>query len=226
MVLDQTQSLTDEQVVERVLTGETSLYELLMRRYNQRLFRISRSVLRDDAEAEDVLQQSWVNAYQHLGQFAGRAKFATWVTKIALYEALARVRQKQRFQAAEDGPEEGRNMENFESPAADPEATAIRGEIRGLLENAVERLPEMYRPVFMLRDVEQLSTAETAQCLGLSEEAVKTRLHRSRALLRRDLAHRLGTASKEIYPFLGARCDRIVERVMAQIDAKWPAAGA
>lgn len=217
MVLEQAQSLTDEQVVDRVLTGETGLYELLMRRYNQRLYRISRTVVRDDAEAEDILQEAWVKAYEHLGQFAGRARFSTWLTKIALYEALARVRARKKFQDADGEQEQGGDMERFESPVADPEEKAMRGELRGLLENAVERLPETYRPVFVLREVEQLSTAETAACLGLSEEAVKTRLHRSRALLRRDLSHRLGVASRDIYTFLGARCDRMVERVMARI---------
>src|ERR1700681_2049525 len=141
MVLEPLQSPTDEQAVERVLRGETGLYELLMRRYNQRLYRISRSVLRDDLEAEDVVQDAWVRAYEHLDQFSGRARFATWVTKIALYEARAR---------DSSGEDDTPDMEHTE--------------LRELLESAVERLPEHYRSVFVLREIEQLSTADTAEC--------------------------------------------------------------
>ena len=194
MVFEPLQSLTDEQAVERVLAGETGLYELLMRRYNQRLYRISRSALRNDPEAEDVVQDAWVRAYEHLDRFSGGARFATWVTKIALCAGLAR---------AKCGEDETPNMEHTE--------------LRELLESAVERLPEHYRSVFVLREIEQLSIADTAECLDLSEEAVKTRLHRGRALLRRDLAERIGAVSTEAFPFLGARCDRIVARVMERI---------
>lgn len=225
MVLEQLQSLADEQVVERVRAGETGLYELLMRRYNQRLFRITRSVLRDDAEAEDVIQDAWVRAYEHLDQFAGKAKFATWLTKIALYEALARARSRRRY-APENGVEQGvkQDMEQYESPQSNPEQQAMESEIRRLLESAVDNLPEMYRSVFVLREIENLSTAETAECLELSEEAVKTRLHRSRALLQRDLFERAGAAAGGAFPFLGWRCDRMVARVMARIrgDADEP----
>lgn len=218
MVAGPFETLTDEQAVERVRGGETALYELLMRRYNQRLYRIARSVLRDDLEAEDVVQDAWVRAYEHLDQFAGRARFSTWVTKIALYEALARARSKTRFSSRKpSGEDESPDMENFESPLATPEAAAMRSEVRELLESAVVRLPQHYRSVFVLRDVEQLSTVETAECLELSEEAVKTRLHRARALLRHDLSERIGAASTEAFPFMGARCDRVVERVMNRI---------
>ena len=218
MVFEPLQSLTDEQAVERVLAGETGLYELLMRRYNQRLYRISRAVLRNDPEAEDVVQDAWARAYEHLAEFSGRARFATGVTKIALYEALARAKSRGRFyRRGGGGEDETPDMEQFESPLASPESAAMHTELRELLEAAVERLPEHYRSVFMLREIEQLNTADTASCLDLSEEAVKTRLHRGRALLRRDLAERIGAVSTEAFPFLGARCDRIVSRVMERI---------
>ena len=221
MVLEQVQSLTDEEVVTRVLAGETGLYELLMRRYNQRLFRVTRSVLKDDAEAEDVTQDAWVRAYEHLGQFAGKAKFATWLTKIALYEALARVRSQRRF--ATVSPSRGleperMDMESFESPQQDPERQAISAQMRQLMESAIDRLPENYRSVFVLREIESMSTAETAECLDISEEAVKTRLHRSRALLRRDLFERAGAAAGSAFSFLGQRCDRMVANVMARVQ--------
>ena len=212
MLLEQVQSLTDEQVVERVRGGETWLYELLMRRYNQRLFRITRSVLNDSAEAQDVMQDAWVRAYKHLDQFAGKAKFATWVTRIALYEALARARVRRRS----DG-QELLDMGIFESKQRSPERQALDSELRDLLEAAIDELPEVYRSVFMLREIESLSTAETAECLDLSEEAVKTRLHRSRAILRRILFERAGMATADTFCFLGTRCDRMVAQVLERI---------
>lgn len=218
MVLQDCQSLADEEIVGRVLGGETGLYELLMRRYNQRLFRVIRAVLTDEDEAEDVLQDAWVRAYEHLDQFGGRAAFSTWVTKIGYYEALARARKHKRWSALENA--EGDLMpevERRQTVAETPEARAMRAQIGRILQAAVDSLPESYRSVFVLREVEQLSTAETAECLGLSEEAVKTRLHRSRALLRRDLEDRAGPAIAEAYAFLGHRCDRTVARVMDRI---------
>ena len=220
MVSAECQVQTDDEVVSRVRAGETCLYELLMRRYNQRLFRIARSVVRDDAEAEDILQDAWVRAYEHLDQFAGRSTFATWVTKIAFYEALARVRKRKRLVSmhtsnGDDVPDEeyiDKNMRN-------PEQQALGGELRQAVASAVDHLPEAYRSVFVLRDVERLSTAETAECLNLSEEAVKTRLHRSRALLRRSLTARLGPALTATYSFLGHRCDRVVGGVMRRIGS-------
>jgi RNA polymerase sigma-70 factor (ECF subfamily) len=217
-VLEEWQSLSDEEVVARVRAGETPLFELLMRRYNQRLFRAIRSVIVADTDAEDVLQEAWVRAFEHLDQFAGKAAFSTWVTKIALYEAFGRVRKGKRFTALEndDGEimaEAQRGMTN----ADDPEKQAMRGELGQALQLAVGRLPETYRTVFVLREVERLSTFETAECLNLSEEAVKTRLHRSRALLRRDLETQMGPALSETYAFMGHRCDRVVTAVMERI---------
>jgi RNA polymerase sigma-70 factor (ECF subfamily) len=211
------ESLTDEEIVARILAGETALYEVLMRRYNQRVYRTVRGVITDDAEAEDVLQDAWVRAYSHLSQFRAEASFATWLTKIAYYEALARLRKSKRVAPLEDA--EGGIMPEVESHGAaaeTPEAQAMRAELGRILRAAVDGLPDGYRSVFVLREVESLSTAETAECLGLTEEAVKTRLHRSRALLRRELA---GPAIAEAYSFMGIRCDRSVARVMARIRA-------
>ena len=217
-MLEEWQSLSDEEVIARVRAGETALYEVLMRRYNQRLFRAIRSVIASDADAEDVLQEAWVRAFEHLDQFAGEAAFSTWVTKIALYEAFGRLRKGKRFTALEndDGEimaEAQRGMTN----ADDPEKQAIRAELGQALQSAVDRLPEAYRSVFVLREVERLSTLETAQCLSLSEEAVKTRLHRSRAMLRRDLETWMGPALSDAYAFMGHRCDRVVAAVMERI---------
>jgi len=218
-VLETWQSLSDEEAVVRVRSGETRLFELLMRRYNQRLFRAIRSVILSDADAEDVLQETWVRAFEHLDQFAGKAAFSTWVTKIAIYEAFGRIRKGKRFTTLEDDTGKivagaKRAMTN----ADNPEKQAIRGELGHAIQMAVERLPASYRSVFVLREVEHLSTTETAQCLSLSEESVKTRLHRSRALLRRDLETQMGPALSETYAFLGPRCDRVVASVMKRIS--------
>ena len=219
MLLQECLALSDGEVVTRVRSGETGLYELLMRRYNQRLFRVVRSVVTDDAEAEDILQEAWVRAYEHLDQFEGRASFATWVTRIAFYEALARARKSKRWTPLENPKGEiMAEAERKRTNSDTPEAQAMRGQLGQILQAAVDALPESYRSVFMLREVEKLSTSETAECLELSEEAVKTRLHRSRALLRRELEGRLGPAITEAYSFLGARCDRVVAQVLSRIS--------
>jgi RNA polymerase sigma-70 factor (ECF subfamily) len=189
-----------------------------MRRYNPRLFRVIRSAIASDGDAEDVLQEAWVRAFEHLNQFAGKAAFSTWVSKIALYEAFERVRKGKRFTALENNNGDViTEAEHGVTNSDDPEKQAMRGELGQALQSAVDRLPEAYRSVFVLREVERLSTVETAQCLSLSEEAVKTRLHRSRALLRRDLETWMGPVLPEAYAFMGDRCDRVVARVMQRI---------
>jgi len=218
MVLQECISLSDAEVVDRVRAGETALYELLMRRYNQRLFRVIRSVVINDLEAEDVLQEAWVSAYEHLDQFEGRASFSTWVTRIAYHAALSRLRKSKLWSPLED-PDGGIMPEanRRQSASETPEAQAARGELGQILQAAVDTLPEIYRSVFIFREIEQLSTTETAECLGLSEENVKTRLHRSRALLRHELEGRMGPALEGAFSFLGARCDRTVARVLGRI---------
>jgi RNA polymerase sigma-70 factor, ECF subfamily len=207
------QALADEDVVERIRKGERALFEVLMRRYNQRLFRAARSIVRDDAEAEDVMQDAYVRAYTHLEQFAGRASFATWLTKIAVYEALARLRRRGRFVDLED------TMPVLASDAPDPERHAADRELGSAMEAAVDTLPEAYRAVFMLRDVEGLSTADTAASLGIKEETAKTRLHRARTMLRGQLSAQAEAAFPRAFEFAGARCDRVVAAVMERIGA-------
>ncbi len=211
-------AISDEELVARILDGETGLYELVMRRYNQRLFRMVRSVLRDEREAEDALQESWVRIYQHLEQFANRASFATWITRIALHEALGRVRKGKRWTALEDerGEIVSQAMHRTNVPDT-PEDLAVQGELRRVLESAIDLLPEQFRCVFLLREVEGLNTAETADCLELSAEAVKTRLHRARALLRHSIQRQVGSAVAETYLFMGHRCDRTVSAVLLRL---------
>jgi RNA polymerase sigma-70 factor (ECF subfamily) len=208
---------TDEQIVERVLAGETALYEIVMRRYNQRLYRAARAILRDDAEAEDVLQDTYVRAYQHLSQFEGRAKFSTWLTRIAVHEALRRVERRQRFEAVEDIDLEGNREPMLTSKLPDPESRAMQVELTQLLEASILSLPAPYRTVLMLRDVEEMNTAETAAALDIKEENVKVRLHRARVLLRKELYARAGTTTPAAFPFMATRCDRVVQRVFEKL---------
>jgi RNA polymerase sigma-70 factor, ECF subfamily len=214
-------TMSDEEVVRRVKGGDTALFEVLMRRYNQRLYRVARAMVRDESEAEDVMQQAYVNAFLHLKGFEERARFSTWLTRIAIHEALARRRKVRPAEPLDDDPV-GKHMAMFTSTGPDPERQAYAGELRRLLEASVDGLPEAYRLVFMLRDVEGLSTAETAQGLDIGEEAVKTRLHRARAMLRRDLYQRGGAEIAGAFSFHLSRCDRIVERVYAAIGSAPP----
>jgi RNA polymerase sigma-70 factor (ECF subfamily) len=211
--------LSDEEVVARVLAGQTAMFEIVMRRHNQRLYRVARAILRNDGEAEDVMQDAYVRAYEHLDQFAGRAKFSTWLTRIAVHEALARQHRGNRYQELE--PESERNgdpMDRFASLEPNPEQQASNSEIRRLLEEAVEKLPDAYRTIFMLCDVEEISTTDTANILEITEENVKVRLHRARALLRKGLYALAGIERKEAFNFHAVRCDRVVKNVFERIQ--------
>lgn len=202
---------TDEELVTRVLAGEPHLYELLMRRHNQRLYRAIRAVLRSDTEVEDVMQEAYVNAYAKLSSFRGEAKFSTWITRIALYEAFARVRKGKRYQHA---PEEEEEMETREPS---PEQAASDRELAQVLERAIESLPESFRTVFMLRAVEEMSTAECAGVLDIPEDTVKTRLHRARTMLQKSLLERADAATPEVFGFHLSRCDRVVDGVFRRL---------
>jgi RNA polymerase sigma-70 factor (ECF subfamily) len=209
---------TDEEIVERVKAGDTALYEIVMRRYNQRLYRVARAILHDDAEAEDVMQDAYVRAYQNLNQFAGRAMFSTWLTRIAVHEALHRLRLRGRTQQIDETEQDGEMSMNMVETSPDPEQMASRAELSHLLEEAVLGLPEKYRAVVMLRDVEELNTSETAEALELTEENVKVRLNRGRAMMRGYLFDRVGEKAKSAFPFMGVRCDRVVRGVFARLE--------
>jgi RNA polymerase sigma-70 factor (ECF subfamily) len=213
------ESLTDEEVVCRVRAGETALYEVIMRRYNQRLYRIARAILHNDGEAEDVMQDAYVRAYEHLDQFAARAPFSTWLTRIAVHEALARLRQRNRNQSLDDTENDGDQSMQMTSKSPDPEQNASGAQLRDLLEEAVLGLPDHYRTVIMLRDIEELSIAETAEALDLTEENVKVRLHRGHGMVRSWLFERIGVGAKEAFPFMGVRCNRVVEAVFNRLAA-------
>lgn len=207
---------SDEDLVKRVLAGDTASFAPIMRRYNQRIFRAARSILGDDGEAEDVLQEAYVRAFEHLGQFEGRARISTWLTRIAVHEAYARLRKRRlvRFVDLSDAEFLRMTPETDESSVSD---AVDRRELGGMLRQAIDELPEELRSVLTLRLVEGMSTDETADCLGLSSANVKVRLHRARQRLRSRFERLIGSELPQLYQFDGARCDRIVRAVMEQL---------
>ena len=204
--------LTDEQIVERVLRGDDALFEIIMRRYNQRLYRAARGILRDPGLAEDAIQQGYVNAYFHLNQFAGRSRFSTWLTRIVVHEALARAR-REATQTAAISSVPDTLVDRHRSPLPDPERQALTGELSALIEAAVDALPQGYRAVVILREIEGLTTAETAACLSVGTDVVKTRLSRARSLLRASLNAPIGASAAAAFHFHASRCDRVVVAV-------------
>lgn len=215
-VLEQWNALSDEQIVTRVLEGQTALFEVLMRRHNERVYRAARAIVRDDTEAEDVMQHAYVNAYAHLRQFNRLARFSTWLTRIVINESLARVRRRHRYEPFEEDDLNVEALMTRESPR-DPEREASSAELRVLLESAIDRLPDGAREVFMLRAVEGMSTAEAGTALGITDDAVKTRLSRARAALRHDLMERTRSSAPEVFRLYRPRCDTVVSQVLARI---------
>ena len=212
------QGLADETVVERVRAGEVQLFELLMRRHNARVFRVVRSIVRRDDEAEDVMQDAYVRAFDHLREFRGEARFSTWLTRIAVHEALARLRRERRFESLDTREEDCAVMPS--DAVVSPEQRASDGEVRALLRRSVDELPDDFRSVFVLREVEQLSVAETAACLGIPEDTVKTRLFRARKRLQETMLRSLDVGLPQLYEFHLSRCDRVVAAVMARIASR------
>lgn len=204
---------SDEELVRKIVDGESALFEVVVRRHNQRIYRAVRGILHTEDEIEDVMQQAYLNAWEHLHQFAGNSRFSTWLTRIAVNEALARLRKRGRF--INDDDEVIMTLAADES--ADPEHTASAAEMRDVLQHEIDTLPRPFRSVLMLRDVEGMSTAEAAEALGISEDLVKTRLHRAHAKLRDNLYRRAGMSLEALFTFGNARCDRVTAAVMSEI---------
>lgn len=210
----------DEEIVRRVLAGDSGLFELLMRRHNQRVYRAIRSILRDDCESEDVMQEAYVLAFEHLAQFQGRAQFSTWLTRIAVNEALKRSVARGKLDPLDEAKyeEEVHMTSSFPSNSPTPESDVSNSEMQALLEQAILALPVPYRTVLILRDVEEMSTAETAEVLSLTDANVKVRLHRAHELLRGELFSRTGASSKRAFGFHAVRCDRVVRAVLEKLN--------
>src|SRR3954466_6937314 len=212
---------SDQALVSRATAGDARAFEALMRRYNRMLFRTARAILRDDAEAEDALQEAYLQAYGSLASFRAEAKLSTWLARIVANEALMRLRKQTRraeivpMQSA-DAPEVEQVMDSDMDNA--PDTRAARGEMRRLLEAQIDALPEIYRTVFMLRAVEELSAEETAAVLEIPAATVRTRLFRARSLLREALAQKIDVACEDAFSFAGERCDRVVARVLARLS--------
>lgn len=207
---------TDDEIIRRVLAGDVASFELIMRRYNQRIFRIARSILGDDGDAEDVLQDAYVSAFKHLSRFEGRAKFSTWLTRIAMHAAIAR-RRRRRVRYVDLHDPEALEMAPF-SKDKDAQEELGNQELGSVLRQAIDELPEELRVVFTLRLVEGLDTEEAADCLGLTPSNIKVRLHRARTLLRDGVEERIGKEVRQLYQFNGERCDRIVRRVLNRLS--------
>ncbi len=205
---------TDEAIVQRIVAGERELYEVLVRRNNQRLFRAARSILRDNAEAEDVMQEAYLRAFAALATFRAESKFSTWLTRITVHEALARKRRTKLLEPIEEDSLQEALMSQQRSITSSPEQAASERELAAWLEVALDTLPEAYRAVFVLRAVEEMSVAETAECLDVPPDTVKTRLFRARALLQRTLER---DTNSRVHAFMGARCDRITNAVMSRV---------
>lgn len=208
---------TDEEVVRRVREGEIDLYEVLIRRYNQRMYRVARAVLRDESGVEDVMQDAYLRAFTALPRFEGRAQFSTWLTRILINCALAyRRRQSRHAEVALDSvSERAAPVARGDSGLNAEDLAILQQQVRGLVEQTLETIPASYRVVFVLRELEQMSVAETAACLGISPVNAKVRLHRAKKMLREGLERRIPGISP--YSFLGDRCDALTRRVMERV---------
>ena len=214
-------AVADLGLVAKARSGDATAFELIMRRHNRRLFRTARGIVADDAEAQDVVQESYLRAFTGLDSFRGGAALGTWLCRIAINVALDSQRKKGRQVQIDDmldlsaEPSPEHTMSLSSPPSERPDATAERGQIRDLLQHAIGRLPPIYRSVFILRAVEEMSVEDTAFCLRVSEEVVKTRYLRARALLRDALGAQIEAHSSEIFAFAGERCDAVVNNVIA-----------
>jgi len=216
---------SDTEIARRIGLGDRHAFELLMRRYNQTLYRTARSILRDDAEAEDAVQEAYLLAYRAMGAFRGDAKLSTWLIRIVVNEAIARSRKRSRraqiIQLSSGAPEPEADVpeENMsESTPEQPEHAAMRTQTRRLLETKIDALPEAFRTVFVLRALEELTVEETAASLGIPVATVRTRYFRAKGLLREALAREVDFAFGDAFAFAGGRCDRIVAGVLARLE--------
>jgi RNA polymerase sigma-70 factor, ECF subfamily len=214
---------TDTELARRIAQRDHAAFETLMRRHNGRLFRAARAILKDDAEAEDAVQDAYLDAYRHMGDFRGGSQLGTWLVRIVVNHSLMRLRKQKRgavvvpFEGHAAPGDDARALEVPDRTSEPPSHAAVRAEMRRLLERRIDQLPATFRTVFVLREIEEMTVDETAECLGIPPATVRTRLFRARALLREALARDIDLATGDVFSFAGARCDRIVERVLARV---------
>jgi RNA polymerase sigma-70 factor (ECF subfamily) len=217
-------ALEDDELVLLVRQGNAVAFRTILKRNNQRLYRLARSLLKDEFEAEDAMQETYLRAFANLSDFRGDSAISTWLTRIMLNEALGRLRRRRIMIDLDSLHTSTQGTARPLAPSAeiDPERAAAQEEVRRLLEQAIDALPETFRAVFVMRTIEQMSVDETAACLGLRKETVKTRLHRAKRLLRKALDPQLASALDDVFPFAGARCDRFTDRVLKQFGTPIP----
>jgi RNA polymerase sigma-70 factor (ECF subfamily) len=211
----------DAGLVQRARDREEAAIRALMQANNRRLYRLARGILRNDAEAEDVVQETWVRAFTHLDSFRGESSFATWLSRIAMNEALGRLRRARpnvEWTTLPPGVLEAQIIQfPYSAAAEDPEKTMAQREIRSVVEHAIDELPEAFRIVFITRVIEGMNVEETAELLDLKPETVKTRLHRARAMLKANVEKKIGPVVMEAFPFAGKRCERLTDAVLKRL---------
>lgn len=220
MAADPAPAETSAALAERIGNHDLAAFEALMRQHNARLFRVARAILKNDSEAEEVVQDAYVAAFRNISQFRGDSQISTWLTRIAINGALMRLRHTRRDRVVvpfDTGDRESAPLDIADEKAESPPVATLRAEIRAILERRIDELPVVFRTVFVMREVEEMSVEDTAACLSIPAATVRTRLFRARALLRRSLARDLDDATVEVFGFAGHRCDRIVDAVLKEI---------
>jgi RNA polymerase sigma-70 factor (ECF subfamily) len=210
---------TDTELVRRVLARDEAAVRAIMQANNRRLYRLARGILRNDGEAEDVVQETYVRAFTHLEQFRGDSSLSTWLSRIAMNEALGRLRRQRPGVTIESLPQGALEAQIIQFPLAsdDPEKSMAQREIQHVVEHAIDELPEAFRLVFITRVIEGMNVEETAEILGVKPETVKTRLHRARTMLRDIVEKKIGPVVLEAFPFAGKRCERLTDAVLKRL---------
>jgi RNA polymerase sigma-70 factor (ECF subfamily) len=211
----ETTDTSDTEVINRILQGDKNLYSVIVRRYNQRLYRVGMSILNDDDEVEDVMQVAYINAYENLGKFTFKAGFSTWLTRILINECLLRLKKRGKTIIMNDDNMENEIQHWQAGKTQTPVTKVINAELKTILDDAIRKLPEIYRAVFVMREIENMNVAETQECLAISEVNVKVRLNRAKTMLRDMLANYYN--KEDILHFHLSRCNKMVEKVMSKI---------
>jgi RNA polymerase sigma-70 factor (ECF subfamily) len=214
-------SLDERELVRRSLARDDQAFRIIMSRYNRRLYRIARGIIRNDSDAEDIVQEAYVKAFMHLANFRGESSLATWLSRITINEALGRLRRKRTMKEVSRVEDQRTEAEIIPFPQMttneDPEKTMAQRQILQLVEQATDNLPENFRLVFVTRVIEGMNVEETAEILGIPPETVKTRLHRARKLVREQLDKQIGPVLMDAFPFAGKRCERVTEAVLRRL---------
>jgi RNA polymerase sigma factor (sigma-70 family) len=212
-----TDTISDHEIITRILQGEKNLYAVIVRRYNQRLYRIALSIINDDAEVEDIMQVAYINAWENLEKFAFKASFSTWLTRILINESLLRLKKRSKSINMNDDKIDKEIYQQHTKEVQTPVVKIINTELKLALEDAIRQLPEKYRTVFIMREIEEMNVAETQACLDISGVNVKVRLNRAKALLRESVS--AFYKKEDILQFHLSRCDRVIEKVMSTVQS-------